>query len=268
MIQSDLSKLQVFLETLPKHKTMKKWNERYIEDIKSMEGYEQAKKLSKKRSRHVNINKIADPGYNIKDFERFCNPNTIKEQCHSCCNYDNNECVYDSVLCNDWFAKNVKNWNDINRYHISFLKGETPGTPNHPGPWNIETEYILEPLFKILSNNILTMDSQPGLMVDNDYIQKPYIQIGGSAGRIHKILINLLCSDKNTFDNTIIKYVLHEMKKLDFTKYKNYQYDGKDYVSVFLGIDSPKYLINEYTDYVFSNRFFNRIANIIDNCNK
>lgn len=266
MIQSDLSKLKTFLQTLPEHKKMEVWDERYIDDIKSMGGYEQAKELSKKRSRYVNSDKISDSGYSTKDFENLCDRNSTKEQCHSCCNYNNNECVYDPVLCNDWFAKNVKNWEDINSYHISFLKGETPGTPNHPGPWNIETEYILGPLIKILNNNILTMDSQPGLMVDDDYIQKPYIQIGGSAERIHKILIDLLCSGEkgeNTFDNTIIKYVPYGARKLNFTGYKNYQHDGKDYVSVYLGIETPKYLINEYTDYVFSNRFFNRIANVI-----
>ena len=272
MNKSDLSKLELFLKTLPEDKKTTEWDERYINDVKSIGGSKQAKEVAIKRNRYVNIHKLAD-GYDIGVFENYCTE-PVENKCHSCCDYskEKDKCIYDPVLCTEFFVVNVTNWDDITKYHISFLKGETPGTPDHPGPWDKETEYILDPLVRILQNGILTMDSQPGLFMHkndkNTYIQKPYIKIGGPVGRIHRILIDLLYPKNQTLDNTIIKYVPHKIDILEFNGYKTYQPDGKEYVVVYLGIDTHNYLMNDYVDYVFSNRFFNRIADVIEKVKK
>jgi hypothetical protein len=274
MEQSDLSRLQLFVKTLPKNKAIEEWNERYIDDARTYSGYEDAKLIAIKNNRFVKMLDMSADGYSIKPYEELCDQPKKKEtnDCHECCSESGEtegKCEYDPEKCNRFFAENVHNWNELCGYHILFLQGKTPGTPDHPGPWNKETQYIIDPLIRILQKGILTMDSQPGLINSgiepDEYIQKPYLMIAGPAGRIHRILIKILFpSGPITLDNSIIKYVPYGIRPLDFNNYDYYeQDDGLDYVTVMLGIDTPNILTKEYSDYVFSNRFFDRIAEIV-----
>ena len=276
MRQSDLSKLQTFIRTLPEDKVLKHdWDERYIEDINTYVGYDAAKSLAIKRDRYVKSADMRNYGYSLGPYEGLCDDPSHKKdnECHSCCSESpvtETGCKYDEEKCNSFFAENIHNWSELCGYHILFLEGKTPGTPGHPGPWNQETKYILDPLIRILSSGILTVDSQPGLMIYDkeygDYIQKPYLTIGGPAGRIHRILIKLLYPVGDvTLDNSIIKYVPHHgIRELEFWGYENYKHDEKDYVRVMLGIDDPSMLSSEVMGYIFSNRFFDRIGDIVE----
>lgn len=277
MQQSDLSKLKTYVRTLPAGNVVSnEWDERYIDDLDSYPGYDATKTLALQRDRYVDLNDIVINGYDIGIYEGLCDDPSNKKRntCNECCKestIEPTECQYDEIKCNNFFAKNVKNWSELCGYHILFLQGKTPGTPGHPGPWHYETSYILEPLIRILSKGILTGDSQPGLMVHDDqvgdYIQKPYLTIGGPAGRIHRILIKLLNPPADiTIDNSIIKYVPFMIKELNFDGYENYDNndDGKDYVRVMLGIDDPSMLSAEVMKYIFSNRFFDRVADIVE----
>lgn len=286
---SDLIKLLIFTDTLPEDKILGAgWDERYVNDISTYPGYQNTKSIAIRRDRDVSLDEMADDGYSLDKYKRLCKPTGIKpeekkepgkKECGSCCVLDpeENKCKYDDDKCNNYFVEKVKTWNEICGYHILFLQGETPGTPDHPGPWNRETEYVREPLIRILQRSILTLDSQPGLIVnaanngegnydgEDEYLQKPYLEIAGPAGRIHRILKKILFPDGlKTLDNSIIKYVPHPVHKLDFSGYKNYQEDGVDYVMVTLGIDNPEYFMGEWSEYVLSNRFFDRIADIVE----
>ena len=261
-----LSRLELFINTLPKNKVLSdQWTERYIDDVNTFQGYEMTKELAIKRKRYVENNYVYDYGYSIDLYDN-CNQDlkqqSNNQQCYSCCDYDEEKekCIYNADKCNEYFAQNVTNWSEICQYHILFLQGKTPGTPDHPGPWNKETSYIIDPLVKILQKNILTKCSQPGLMLFDDnieYLQKPYLEIAGPANRIHQILIKVLSN------SDIIKYVPYPLKTLEFWGYNNYQEDDQDYVSVVLGIDHPPYLSKEYSEYVLSNSFFDQINNLI-----
>ncbi len=273
---TDLSRLKLFIDTLPENKVLPdQWTERYIEDINAMQGYDAAKSLANKRKRYVEFAQMIEYGYLLDPYETSCDePPTEPNSCSSCCDYktETEKCVYNEIKCNRFFAQNVKNWSELCGYHILFLQGKTPGTPHHPGPWNKETSYIIELLTRILSREILTLESQPGLIIydnDTEYMQKPYLRIGGPAGRIHRILIKLLYpQDDITLDNSVIKYVPYILKELEFWGYDNYQEnnqeDDQDYVSVMLGIDTPSFLSSQYTEYVLSNRFFDRIADAVE----
>ncbi len=275
MQQSDLSKLQTFIRTLPEDKVLNHdWDERYIEDINTYTGYNASKSLAIKRDRYVKLADMLIGGYSIDIYEGLCDDPSHKKdnECHSCCSESpvtETGCKYDEGKCNRFFVENVHNWSELCGYHILFLQGKTPGTPDHLGPWNKEKKYILEPLIRILSKGILTGDSQPGLMIYDEgygeYIQKPYLTIGGPAGRIHRILIKLLYPGSDvTLDNSIIKYSPRGIRELEFWGYENYESDQKDYVDVVLGIDSPSMLSSEVMDYIFSNRFFDRIGDIVE----
>jgi hypothetical protein len=272
MNQSDLSKLQTFVKTLPQDKVLSyEWSERYINDIETFPQYNSAKTTAIKMDRYVNQHDMVKYGYSLRPYEGLCDsPLKSDEYCHECCDKSNLtlECEYDPEKCNRFFAETVTNWSELCGYHILFLQGKTPGTPNHPGPWNRETEYILDSLIRILKKGILSVESQPGLMVkDNhdEFIQKPYLVIGGPAGRIHRILIEILYpKGPVTVDNSIIKYVPYPLESIDFSGYVNYNSDSQDYVKIVLGIDHPPMLSSELMKYIFSNRFFDRIADIVE----
>ena len=283
-MMSDLTKLKTFIRTLPKTKVIvDEWGERYIDGIDSYNEYDMIKTIALKRDRKVDIRDMID-GYSDNMFKSLCDDTDPNDpnQCHECCspvssvssvsnNTESPAYEYDPKKCNKFFAKNVKNWSELCGYHILFLQGKTPGTPNHPGPWNNETSYIIEPLIRILSKGILTVDFQPGLLINGEqtnYIKNPYLSIGGPAGRIHRILIKLLrdseFNNKSvTLDNSIIKFVPHPLRKLEFWGYENYEPDNQDYVSVMLGIE-PDLLSPEIIEYILSNRFFERIANVVE----
>ena len=281
MEQSDLSKLKIFLNTLPEDKVLDPWNERYIYDIDTYSGYDAAKSLAIQRNRYVKFDEMATHGYDLDIYKSQCDkPKEDREyECKSCCTEStdlNSEktCEYDPIKCNRFFAKNVTNWSELCGYHILFLQGKTPGTPDHVGPWSTETSYIIDPLIRILKAGILTNDSEPGLMVKDDddldneeYIQKPYLVIGGPVGRIHRILIKILFPNENilTIDNSIIRYVSYDLPEINFDGYINYdKNDKEDYVTVTLGIDDPSMLSAEVMEYIYSNRFFDRIADIVE----
>lgn len=271
-MQSDLSRLNIFIDTLPKNKVLSDaWDERYLDDINAMQGYNSAKSLAIQKKRYVKMDMISEYGYSLQPYESSCDEPLKEDQCHECCDHqeETHQCIYNEIKCNQFFAKNVHNWSELCGYHILFLQGKTPGTPDHPCPWNKETTYILDPLIRILKHGILTADSQPGLMVYDDkigeYIQKPYLIIKGPAGRIHRILVKILFpKDPVTLDNSIIKYVPYGISMVYFSGYDNYQKDPQDYVSVMLGIDNPSFLSSEITEYMLSNRFFDHIANIVE----
>jgi len=288
---SDLDNLKIFLQNLPQ---VDQWDERYIYDLETYDNYEYVKNLAITKKRYVTNNNMAVDGYSLEPFKSSCNlsndNNESNEQkdeeeekvnCGSCCIESDEGCTYDDEKCNEFFALSVHNWNELCGYHILFLQGKTPGTPAHPGPWNRETEYIMEPLIKILKQGILTMDSEPGLYIhsDNDnnnndnnnnnnnneeFIQKPYLMIGGPAGRIHRILSKILYPEDITLDSTIIKYVNYDLRLINFDGYYNYEQDDHDYVAVMLGIETPKILSKEFLEYIFSNRFFDRILHVVE----
>lgn len=275
-MHSDLSMLEAFIETIPQDKIVQPWNERYIDDVQTLNGYNKAKKFASETNRLVDFFENTKDGYPIDLYKESCkiSSNTTSDiNCSSCCEYnpEQEKCEYDEYKCNRFFAENVHNWSELCGYHILFLQGKTPGTPDHPGPWHKETSYILDPLIKILTYGILTGESQPGLLIYNsdintteEYIQKPYLSIKGPAGRIHRILIKLLYSDSDSNSDNMIKYVDHQLQILSFDNYDNYdQNDMEDYVDIMLGIDTPTHLTDEYIRYVFSNKFFDRIADVV-----
>lgn len=273
----ELSRLKTFLNTLPsEYKLLDKWTERYIYDIDTFSGYEDARKIAIERRRYVNLEDMTEYGYDIDLFEDSCiqnnqnrqdNTDQNKNGCSSCCDYDaeKDKCIYNAEKCVLFFVENVKNWSELCGYHILFLQGKVPGTIKHPGPWNKETQYIIQPLTRILNHNILTADSQPGLIVrdenDEEYLQKPYLAISGPAGRIHRILSKIFSSENQ---NVQIKLVPYDLKEVSLDGYENYDdNDTTDYVEVMLGIDDTNYLESKYVDYVLSNRFFDTIADVV-----
>ena len=273
-----MNQLKLFVETLPSTKTLSDtWNVRYIHDIQTISGYEKMKDIAKKTGRYALFSEISEDGYSVQTYEETCDSSNesddqeSNEECSECCEYNpvKEKCVYDARKCIEFFVENVKNWNEVCGYHILFLQGKTPGTPDHLGSWHKETKLIMEPLIRILSRGILTSESQPGLLIYDpemdEYIQKPYIQIAGPAARIHRILVKLLYpKDVATFDNSVIKYDPTSLEEIHFWGYKNYQEDDQEYVSVVLGIDNPPYFYKEYVEYLFSNRFFDYIAFIVE----
>lgn len=261
----EVAKLKLYTNTLSDDYVVPPWNDRYIDDIGNLSVYEHIIELAKEKGRYINIDDVTEPGYSDKNFKSTCEESPTKEQeCNECCDYDEfkEECVYNPMKCILFFANNIRTWNEICGYHILYLKGETPGTPSNTGPWNRESKYIIDELTNILQYGILTLDSQPGLVVhdEEDYIQKPYLRFGGPTGRVHRILKRLI-SEKG------IKYVDYGIRDIEFWGYKNYQPDGKDYVSVVVSVDEPDNITHEYINYILSNKFFEDIVEVVSTTN-
>jgi len=264
MERDELLSLQTYLEYLPDDRVLYDGDERYIYDVQTSKLYEYIQKLSASRSRYMtNVNDISENGYSIEKFEKLC-----INDCPECCKYENNRCVYDAEACAQYYASGVTNWRELCGYHILFLEGKVPGTPIHPGPWSKETKFIMQPLKRILNASILTLDSQPGLFVEDrefgSYMQKPYIKIGGRLDRLKRILVNLFDKNDDFYDARIIRYVDYGVLESPIEGYINFKEDVDQYGAIFLGIQNPDILTTDLVDYILSNRFFDRIADIIE----
>lgn len=265
-MQDNRISLETYLNDLPDNRVLYGGDERYIYDVESSDLYDYLYRLAISRNRYIaDIDKIADDGYSIEKFKKLC-----INSCPECCKYENDNCVYDSESCSQYYAKGVTIWQELCGYNILFLDGKVPGTPSHPGPWNAETKFIIPSLKRILNSTILTLDSQPGLLVDDSYtdfglhIQKPYIKIAGELHRLERILIKLFDENDDFYDARMIRYIDYGVIDIPVEGYINLELDLNNYGSVFLGIDTPSILTPGFVNYIFSNRFFDRIADVIE----
>lgn len=248
-------KLIQYLDSLPMEKLVEE-DERYIEYIDSYPHYNYILSLATSLGRINNkYNDLSEDGYSIDKFKHICK--------------DIHEGEYNPEFCASYYSQGVTNWQELCGYHILFLLGRVPGTPSHPGPWHMETIFIIDFLARILNSTILTLDSQPGILTDLKgfpmALQKPYLKIAGPCDRIHRILITLFSAEDE--DSKMIKYVPYGVEDATIEDYVNYFHkeDINNYGSIYLGINTPDILTTDYIDYILSNRFFETIARVIEN---
>ena len=280
-----------FLKDLPAERYIYGQDERYIEN--NFEKFEALVDTGINNDRYFNLDYVSENGYSIDKFVRLCNNDN-----NCCCSVQKkyilngfvDEYVYDPLKCSRYFASEVKNWEEVCGYNILYLLGKVPGTPDHPGSWNKETELILDPLTRISRQGILTLDSQPGIVVninndnsnnndngndnndndndgnDDNYVQKPYLQIAGPVDRLYKI-VKILLTDDSSYESKMIRYVYYddELSPFELDGYVSYIDDCSKYVKIMLGVETPNILTEQYNQYILSNQFFNRIAEVIEN---
>ena len=136
-------------------------------------------------------------------------------------------------------------------------------------------------LVKITEHGLVTLDSQPGVLVDSYgsggsvdddddepnstlYIQKPHLTLAGPQDTIREI-VEAICR-KDTYKHLrIVSGTYIPLPLRDYTSFD--KDDCTTYVSVCIGVpdhfDKVKGVDQEYLDYVLSNKFFDEIVELV-----
>jgi hypothetical protein len=194
------------------------------------------------------------------------------------------ECTCDWIPVIDAWVQAVIDWPSLCHFYWHFLQADVPGTPEHLNPWFAETNLIMPQLLKINETGLLTLDSQPGVLVDSYdannpnpvqpidddednttlYLQKPYLTIAGPHETIEEIL-ETVCHDPQYQHMRIVSgsYV-----PFSFKDYPLFKQDSLSYVKVSICVDNhfdkTKGVDRTYLDYVLSNKFFDELVTIVE----
>ena len=161
-----MNKLLTYIDGLPQDSYIVRGDERFINHPTTYQGYDQLLQIASRRKRVVEYRDMIVDGYSDESYKRFCNRTCD----HPCCvwNMSTKQCHYNAANCSIAIAKQVvKDWPSLLQYNIDFLVGKLPGKNDHPGPWRKETSYIIDELIALNAAGLYTLDSQPGLVVNN-----------------------------------------------------------------------------------------------------
>jgi hypothetical protein len=152
----------------------------------------------------------------------------------------------------------VTNFSELLKYVRDNLEEKTPGTVVHTGPIANETKLIREKLLKFFDNNIITFDSEPGLVLvepEEIIIQRPYVEVMASKETIKKMI-------EGTAKHEYIRYVDYNNRMHILSDFKNFE-KKDDYVAFFgtryMTIDDT---LKSYYGYIFSDKFFDDLLKL------
>src|SRR3989338_7152043 len=95
----------------------------------------------------------------------------------------------------DYDIDRIQTWTDVVAYSLLFLKGGIPRTVFHDGGYASETKYILPLLQQIHHHNFITLDSQPGCVIEHTpgchLLQLPYLRLAGLMTDLNQLLLHL-----------------------------------------------------------------------------
>ena len=158
---------------------------------------------------------------------------------------------------------NIITFNDLREYTHKLIKSLPPyGTIVHTGPLNNESSLILSYLDEFFKNNLITTDSQPGLIVSNDNsVHRPYLFLYGSNTRIDKLYDIILAHDFFA----IVPYdsSTSYIKQEDFPSF----IDIKNYKEITIGTRHINRCekLEDYYDKILSDYFFIELLKIVKN---
>ncbi len=180
--------------------------------------------------------------------------------------------TYDKTLLNKYDISNdpyleVKTHTELVEYYKKFINQEglfKYGIRGHPGPLSNETQLIQNELLNFYDKNIITFDSEPGLVCNyNGFttVQKPYVFL-----LVRKDILYDLCDFVASHDMiSCIDYDPKEHMKHLKNDFPNV--DLNDYTYEYLGVRNPTQqeidnplLLEMYLDYIFSNEFFTELS--------
>lgn len=179
-------------------------------------------------------------------------------------NYELNQNTYDIEKDN---FNELTTYDDLLKYHKDFIVNSKDGIRTHMGPLSYETNFIKNELIKFYDKNVITTESEPGLVLifsDGNYtIQKPYLFV---------IFKRDACLLSSIYDEvasnpmiTLLDYKQFENAEIYKSFYPNIK-DIDSYEFMFFGMRNPNKeemedpeLMEQYFDYVFSNDFFKEI---------
>ena len=157
----------------------------------------------------------------------------------------------------------IKGWNDLLNNNVKLLNGQIPGTTYHTGSIAKETLYIKTYLEQITATGFLTLDSQPGLFINDTnipFIQLPYLDIANTPDKINKLLQIIYMQYPNIY------LVDYDITPIDISDFPNWN-DENRYVSIVLGTTFPEMKLLTSDDiiqivYIFADQFFKDIIEI------
>jgi hypothetical protein len=225
--------------------------ERYLEETDYQDIYEHLKNIAVKNKKTVNFIDCVD--FRKTKWE-ICNKNCTKEALEN----QTNE-LKKWILANkpEFKIENLCNIEQCNKMVLAFYNDEIWGLYEHPAQLNNESEFILDELKLFTKTKFIPVDSQPGLVFnDRNYIQMPYIG---------------LISQKKNFDElfkimskSCIGVVEKYTNKFDYFGLSNDNVDEENkYCMYMFGICPQRIPIEELESYIFTNKFFVDILNMI-----
>lgn len=143
----------------------------------------------------------------------------------------------------------IRTWSDLVAYNQSFLNGTIPRTIFHDGVYASETLLILDALQAIHAAGFLTLDSQPGCVIQHGtgyLLQLPYLHVMGPLSQLQQIGADL--------DSSIVIWQpLKDVTSTLRSKLEHLQLD-QPYGSIYFTINTL-----DIAD-ICSNRFFDQIV--------
>jgi hypothetical protein len=178
---------------------------------------------------------------------------------------------FDSSNLPEYDLSMIERWDDVINYSLLFLNAKIPQTVFHSGVYASETLYIINWLKLIHKYGFITLDSQPGCVIDgltlepmkdkktSCVMQLPYLNLVGPIDQLQKLIDSIS-------DPYIVIYqpemkpikniTLTLIQKLDRLKL------DRDYGSVYLSVDGP--LTSTFFNYIFADRFFENIVETLE----
>lgn len=187
---------------------------------------------------------------------------SIASRYHRYIDYDHFDNIYGDGFDNhnliDHDHRIIQTWADVVEYSLLFLNGKIPRTVFHDGVYASETLYILDQLKLIHKYGLITLDSQPGCVIQNEdtcLIQLPYLNLIGPISELQKI-INQITDPYIVIYQFGIEPIKNVTSDLT-TKLEHLKLD-QPYGSVYLSVDDS--LNRIFLEYILSNRFFENIT--------
>jgi hypothetical protein len=138
-------------------------------------------------------------------------------------------------------AKGITNYKELHKYFFDYLikntepeRHESIGILGNAASLNNESRLILEHLIKVSAKGYITVDSQPGLIIDEHVYQIPYLQIMLPVEKLSAVLDNLSRHDSYI---RIIKGSINN-KPVELGRYIRLPEDVKEkIITITFGID-------------------------------
>ncbi len=183
------------------------------------------------------------------------------------------EDTYDANLKNKYDISNdpylqVKTHDELVEYYIQFITQQgffKYGIRGHTGPLSKETYLIREELLNFYDKNIITFDSEPGLVSTyNSFttVQKPYVFLLVRKDMLYDLYEFVASHDMISCIDYDAKQQMVQLKN-DFPNVS----DLDDYTFEFFGIRDPTKeeisnpaLLESYFEWIFSDQFFTELS--------
>jgi hypothetical protein len=159
----------------------------------------------------------------------------------------------------DYTHEQLTNFEKVKVLMLMFYNNDIWGLCINVGPLNYESTYILDELKQFVNYNFIPTESQPGLSVNNKYIQIPYIRLISLKSNFNKLFTILQQNKKYNY----IGVLDYRREIMDNNTIIQNVYDKDLYTSYMFGIDLQYVPQNNIIEIFTTNKFFTDLLEAI-----